>query len=436
MSYFINKLLLNDKIFIPNNVLLFLFSIKLILFGSNYTYNFLKNNWSTIIDFIDKVPVPYPSEYFLFTEYDCNQYNQYNPYNEKIKENKKEINYEEKYLDSFYKCDNFFIYTEEEEKDVISKIDELKNNKKNLILNLKNKIEYIKNCIYENKMFLINPVSEYNTECDNFYSDYLQEGYSLMDINSLTDDDSLPDLIPIDNYSDSMSFCPVSPVSPVSKTTSNYTKNNELIIQLDLLEKELIVEETYKEDYFVDLANDCIINIKKNNLKNNVLIEKTPLGNVLMYYDNSDDSFVYYSDNTIPYRFLEVVARRYVVVFKCKPVYVDMKEVLKEIKDKTDAKVDGKTDANVDVKTDNKNVFAKFKSYNKNISKTFASIPAKQNNQSMILQTNNTEFLKERSNKYVWKGKMMDFIMIKKIDKKINDKRLAMTFSEFKKMKM
>ena len=48
--------------------------------------------------------------------------------------------------------------------------------------------------------------------------------------------------------------------------------------------------ETYKEDYFVDLANDCIINIKKNNLKNNVLIEKTPLGNVLMYYDNSDDS--------------------------------------------------------------------------------------------------------------------------------------------------
>ena len=36
-------------------------------------------------------------------------------------------------------------------------------------------------------------------------------------------------------------------------------------------------------------------------------MEKTPVGNVLMMYDKDRESFKYFSDCNIPYRYLEVV---------------------------------------------------------------------------------------------------------------------------------
>jgi hypothetical protein len=456
MSYLTN-IFLNNKYFVPNHILLFLFSVKLVMYGGGHTYNYIKNNWESIIDFIENIPVPYPSDYFLFPDFDYDPYKENK--SEKTQEEKKELKYEEKYLDSFNKCDNFFIFTEEEENDIINKIEELKSNNKKQILDLKNKIEDINSKINLNKPRPgMGPEyeTEYYSKYPSLYTDFLQEGYSLMEIDS--DLDSIPELIPNDNDS----FCPVSPISQQSSIMSlNITdetkeiKDNqenqenqdtikELNIQKDLIEQELKAIESHDEDYFNELAKEHIINNKKNNLKNSILIEKTPLGNVMMHYDNSDDSFVYYSDNSIPYRFLEVAARRYVVVFKCKPVYIDMKEVLKDVEDKIKTKreninVDTSANTGADTLTNKsenpKSVFAKFKSYNKNISKTLASIPAKQNNQASQMSVSQTnDVLKDRSNKYVWKGKMMDFGMIKKIDKKINDKRLAMTFTEFKRI--
>ena len=85
-----------------------------------------------------------------------------------------------------------------------------------------------------------------------------------------------------------------------------------------------------------------------------------------------------------------------------------------------------------------KNVFAKFKSYNKESGSGHVttaappknSIPNKKVTES---QENEKILLKQRANRYTYEGKFANFSFIKKIDKKVVDKKLAMSFAEFKK---
>ena len=55
-----------------------------------------------------------------------------------------------------------------------------------------------------------------------------------------------------------------------------------------------------------------------------VLIEATPRGNVIMFYNPYKLGFSYYSDSTgIPYPILNAVAMKYVTVFYCRNFFVD-----------------------------------------------------------------------------------------------------------------
>jgi len=167
-----------------------------------------------------------------------------------------------------------------------------------------------------------------------------------------------------------------------------------------------------------------------------VLIEKTPLGNVVLFYDKKKETFSYYSDNTIPYRYLETVARKYVTMFRCKYLYVDMEEELEEAQKKLDKrreKEEGEKKRRLETKEpEKKNIFAKFKSYNKDGLKT-ASI-AKKNQVTVANKENPDALLKENANRYTCEGRFWDYKILQKVDKKINDKRLATSFSEFKKL--
>ena len=77
-----------------------------------------------------------------------------------------------------------------------------------------------------------------------------------------------------------------------------------------------------------------IIDRRLDRFKNCYVIEKTPIGNVLMIYEKNRESFKYYSDSNIPYRYLEVVARKYVKLFGCRPIFVDMEEELNLFEEK------------------------------------------------------------------------------------------------------
>jgi hypothetical protein len=174
-------------------------------------------------------------------------------------------------------------------------------------------------------------------------------------------------------------------------------------------------------------------------------METTPLGNVILYYDNTREVFTYYSDSTIPYRFLETVARKYVVLHNCKAIFVDMEEEIKnaqkKLEDKKEQKKKEEEEKLLKKTTDDipvrKNVFAKLKSYNKDSGLKVAGISGDaKNNGAKNTTAENEEnmILKEKANRYSCEGKIMNFSFLKKVDRKAVDKRYAMSFAEFKRM--
>lgn len=198
-------------------------------------------------------------------------------------------------------------------------------------------------------------------------------------------------------------------------------------------------EDKYLEEY-KNLPSEELTIEKLDGLKNNIVMENTPLGNVVMLYDNKKEAFVFYSDSTMPYRYLEVVGRKYVATYKCKKVYVDMDEQLKVAEEKKAKKLEQKSE-NVEQNSDKinistipkKDVFAKLKSYNNNITKEAAGIPSKNAGSKDLTKKNNENiFLKDSANRYTYQGKLANFNFLRPIDKKQIDKRLAMSWADFK----
>jgi len=207
------------------------------------------------------------------------------------------------------------------------------------------------------------------------------------------------------------------------------------------------------EDKYLELLKKKNISIQSNHnkvelekerldeLKNCIIIEKTPLGNVLMFYNNSRSSFEYYSDNTIPYRYLEVVCRKYVLTYNCSQIYVDMEleieEAEKKLKDKKDQqkKEDYKQDDDSNVlSSQQKNVFVKFKNYNKNTNIKNSSVPVERQVSKKSKKEEEEKIIKEKANRYSYEGKFANYNFLKKVDRKITDKRYNTSFSDFKKM--
>ena len=173
-----------------------------------------------------------------------------------------------------------------------------------------------------------------------------------------------------------------------------------------------------------------------------------------MFYNNKRETFEYYSDCTIPYRYLETVSRKYVKTFHCRPIFIDMEEELKEYErkleekkrleeekkklDEEESKKGGED--NSKAKEPKKNVFAKFKNYNKDgpSGRVVSAAPPKNsipnNNSVNESKKNEPIILKERTNRYTHEGKFSNFNILKKVDKKVVNKKYAMTFADFKKM--
>ena len=219
--------------------------------------------------------------------------------------------------------------------------------------------------------------------------------------------------------------------------------------------EELFQSQKYQEESIIKITEEArkfIINKRLEKLENCHIMEFTPLGNVLMKYDKNKESFRFYSDSTIPYRYLEVVGRKFVKQFNCRPIFVDMEEELKlaqekwekEIKEKEEKEEEEKRKKEEAVKNKapieekKKNVFAKFKSYNKEAGTGHVppAAPPKtsiSNKKLTPSQENEKILLKQKANRYTYEGKMANFSFIKKIDRKVVDKKFAMSFADFKK---
>jgi len=226
------------------------------------------------------------------------------------------------------------------------------------------------------------------------------------------------------------------------------------LVELNVEKKNLeerFKSQKYQEEELIKIKDDVrkiIIDKRLDKLENCYVMEFTPLGNVLMKYDKNKESFTFYSDNTIPYRYLEVVGRKYVKQFNCRHIFVDMEEELKLSEEKWEKEKEEKNDEEMRQKEDiknqtpleekKKNVFAKFKSYNKEsgTGHVATSAPPKNsipNKKLTPSQENEKTLLKQKANRYTYEGKFANFNFMKKIDRKVVDKKFAMTFADFKK---
>ena len=119
---------------------------------------------------------------------------------------------------------------------------------------------------------------------------------------------------------------------------------------------------------------------------------------------------------------------------KCK----EKVEKLKEEQEKIKMEEEKNRQENKPDSISKKNVFAKFKSYNReagsgrvnSVAPPKNSIP----NHSNTKDNNEKVLLKERANRYSHEGRFSNFNILKKISRKVVDKKFAMSFTDFKKM--
>ena len=225
-------------------------------------------------------------------------------------------------------------------------------------------------------------------------------------------------------------------------------------VELEKILHELLNNERNMDELRLETqakARQFVIDERLDKLKNSFVMEKTPLGNVLMLYNNKRGSFEFYSDNTIPYRYLEPVSRKYVKMFNCRPIYFDMEEELNNYEKKLEEKrvleeeekrlleEDQKKKENRLEPPPKKKVFAKFKSYNKDAGTGHVNIGAPPKNSipnTKVTENNTNEkvLLKENANRYSYEGKLSNFNFLKKVDRKVVDKKYGMTFADFKRL--
>lgn len=181
-----------------------------------------------------------------------------------------------------------------------------------------------------------------------------------------------------------------------------------------------------------DITREILIPQSRSYLKDKIIIETTPNGDVVMgyTYDEKDEtlfSFNYYCDDkNIPFKYLDTVARKYTILHKCPQIFICLKQELKKMREKKNIKETLHNDKNDNliiqknnINTNEASVFAVFKNYKK----------PKKNINNLIIPFNILS-----KNRYTRMGCIDDYnkTLIKPI---INTNIKNISFSDFKKFK-
>lgn len=387
-----------------NPYILFMFLEKLAQ-ETNNTLNFIQNFNNLMISDI-------------FSDNSDNIYDSSDTDNDDIEITKTIPKYEDKYLAEYRKMDKEFMCDETEQT--------LKNKKYN---------EFLKEIS-----------NHYNVKIEELQKQLVLNNTKLYKYEGSDDDYCIYDGKDEDAY-----------LGETKDARINYLleENKQIWCEMNDIDKKIHTQEGEIEinKKVEEKTNAFMINHRLEKLKACYVMEYTPLGNVLMIYDKERETFKYYSDNTIPYRYLEVVGRKYAKQFGCKLIFIDMEEELKMAEEKWEReriekayreekerilKEEAiKNQTNIEQK---KSVFAKFKSYNKEAGTGHVNIapPPKNSipNKLNEKQENEKILIKERANRYTYEGKLSNFNFIKKVDRKVVDKKFALSFADFKKIQI
>lgn len=155
--------------------------------------------------------------------------------------------------------------------------------------------------------------------------------------------------------------------------------------------------------------------------KKRTLIQSTPRGNIIMYYDVYKKGFAYYCDQqSIPYIVLNTLAMKYVRWFRCRDLFID---------DSVDSQCSPSSLIQLEKEEEKKEIVEKNKTHDysslkeKLKSGPFAKLK-KYNNSSQkiedVSQTTKpkTENIVKNKNRFLYMGKILNYSFIEKINNK------------------
>ena len=169
-----------------------------------------------------------------------------------------------------------------------------------------------------------------------------------------------------------------------------------------------------KDFYDTNVKNKSIV----NHWRTNILLENTPHGSIVMFYNVDKQCFSYYSDtNSIPYSILNAASMKYVLTYHCLDFFMDTKYdyessillyLLDEEKRKEEAKKKEKTKkvgSSIDI---SKGPFLKKK-------KSIINMDEKKDEQTENNKKDENKL--EYVNKFICEGKYRDYCFIQKAPK-------------------
>jgi hypothetical protein len=187
-------------------------------------------------------------------------------------------------------------------------------------------------------------------------------------------------------------------------------------------------EKEYQYKYFEEfdeMSERKLSDEELGELKDKIINEETPRGEVILFYNKETDTFFYYCNSKeIPYQYLEAVSRHYVCIHDCKDIYIDP-DKKKKLEDmgagvgianlSDDEIVPNNAVKESDTNSNSKSVFASFRNYNKE------NVKIDKNKVANVVE--------DKVNRYTYKGKLEDY------DKERCDEEIVeVDFSSFKKM--
>ena len=174
--------------------------------------------------------------------------------------------------------------------------------------------------------------------------------------------------------------------------------------------QESAFENRYFKEYD-ELADDPDAPVPP---RNSHVRETTPQGDVIMTYDADRSLFCYYCDKrSVQFKYLESVARKYVVEHGCKRLYIDFREELTKAKTKADTTIQPAKAAVTAT-----SVFAQLKKYSTTkpmAPNNAATSTATSRSTATSTSTSNPDrayVLKEHVTRYLHCGRLDDFIAV------------------------
>ena len=203
--------------------------------------------------------------------------------------------------------------------------------------------------------------------------------------------------------------------------SNNFGKKKTILSEPE--EKEVVYEKKYLKE-LEDLEDRELSEQELNELKTKILREKTPEGDIIIFYNNNTETYWYYTDiRNISYKTLDTVARCYAVTYNVKQICVNYKEEWEQSKAEALAhqNKDDEEDKDAEKKEEenkSKSVFATFKDYNKK-SHSHPSIKRRR-----------YRIMTDKANRFTNKGNLDNYNEIE-IENE-NESKYELSFEDFK----